>query len=294
MGYSEGSNATKGSSGNVRGEIGLNPIYADKTEYVPIEEVGMFRKKKNKKNIIQREKMIEHNDQLQFFLEEQKLAAEERWKYAEHTWNVFKFYITLLTGAVGVIIALTSVLSSKGNLYIPYIPISIASVLIFIIGLIVFSHLLRLGKEEYKVEIRLKKARDKICKLISIENHLNDLIDFHSELGANQHMIDNWRDIYSKDEQNNSRIQGVSVKGTLIIINSVVIGIGVSSLILSIVLYWTTILMNWDRIDFAFVGLLIIIFVLVCIVSIKGHSIAAIHIEKNINQINDEQRNQIF
>ena len=206
---------------------------------------------------------------------------------------MFKFYITLLTGAVGVIIALTSVLSSKDNLYIPYIPICIASVLIFIIGFIVFSHLLRLGKEEYKVEIRLKKARDKICELISIENHLNDLIDYHSELGANQHMIDNWRDIYSKDEQKNSRKQGVSVKGTLIIINSVVIGIGVSSLILSTGLSWTTILINLDSIVFAFGGLLIIIGGLIGCVSIWVHTEAAIRIEKIINQINDEKQIEI-
>ena len=50
-----------------------------------------------------------HEKQLQFFLAEHKIAAEDSWKYNEFIWNVFKFYITLLTGASGLALALRSV-----------------------------------------------------------------------------------------------------------------------------------------------------------------------------------------
>jgi len=46
------------------------------------------------------------NEQLQFLLEEQKIAVEIYWKYSEYILFKFKFFPTLIAGVGGVLLAL--------------------------------------------------------------------------------------------------------------------------------------------------------------------------------------------
>ncbi len=160
-------------------------------------------------------------EQLQFFLEEQKIAVEEKWRFSEYTWNMFKYYITLLTGVVGVL-ALIYSRSTKPCINYPINPISIASALIFIIGFFVLIHLTRVEKEGHKVVRRLFKAREEISILTLLEEYFKKLEMNNIELGKKEPLK------YTIKGEIKYLLTGGGVKTHLIIINSIVFAIGLS------------------------------------------------------------------
>jgi len=205
---------------------------------------------------------------LQYFLEEIKIAAEERWSFNDYTWNVFKFYITLLTGAIGVI-ALIYANQIANNKFYPIIPIiPIFSLIIFFIGLIVYLHILRLGKDQTKVVIRLEDAREEINDIIDIKDYLNSVKKYDDELSVPNIFIKKEGNIYSFKNIWKSVIRGGGIKVSLVLINSIVSIIGCISLIF---LYDVPC-------KLIFIILIILIFLIVGVFSIYFHIRLAIYI----------------
>ena len=173
-----------------------------------------------------------HDEQLQFFFHEQKIAVEEKWRISEYTWNMFKYYIILLTGVVGVL-ALIYIRLTKHCINYPINPIFIASVLIFIIGIFVLLHLMRVEKEGHKVVRRLFKAREEIKILTVLEEYFKKLETKNIGLGKKgplKYAIKKKPLKYAIKKLIKCLLTGGGVKTHLIIINSIVFAIGLSNL----------------------------------------------------------------
>lgn len=116
----------------------------------------------------------------QFFLDEQQIAVDERWKYVERIWEAFKFYISILTGGVGFLIAILSLGSSALD---PVQVILVASSLVFVIGLLVYAQIISLGRDLYRANRRLALVRDQIGEAAQVENYLSRLQKGGLDLG---------------------------------------------------------------------------------------------------------------
>lgn len=153
-------------------------------------------------------------EKLEFLFSDHQFAAEERWKFAEHTWEVFKYYITLLTGAGGFILALITLSIDWRTLIWS---ISISATIIFVIGLTVFMQLIRLDIQLKSVERRLHIARQEIAKITALEYYIDELVEAKSDMGISYTELG-----YSLRHQIRRAIIGMGLKTQLILINSAI------------------------------------------------------------------------
>lgn len=147
----------------------------------------------------------------EFLMAEHQLAAEERWKFAELNWEVFKYYVTLLTGTGGLILALVSL---KINLSDLLLVICISSGMIYIIGLLVFMRMIVLDIELKKTRTRLNISRTLIGEFTSLEDYVNDLKK------AKVDLVGSLDKEYSISGQVKQAISSMGLKTQVVVINS--------------------------------------------------------------------------
>ena len=147
----------------------------------------------------------------EFLMAEHQLAAEERWKFAELTWEVFKFYVTMLTGIGGLILALISLKINFSDLLLV---ICISSGMIYLIGLLVFVRMIVLDIELKKTRTRLNISRKLIGEITSLEDYLNDLKKAEVDLVGS--LIRG----YSISGQVKQAISSMGLKTQVVVINS--------------------------------------------------------------------------
>lgn len=122
---------------------------------------------------------IEEN-QLEFYLVEQQISVDERWKYVEKIWEAFKFYITILSSGAGLIIAVFSLGSLQVN---PGELIFATTCVVFTIGALVYAQIISLGRDLYRANRRLTLARDELGKLTRTATYIKNLRSAGMDLG---------------------------------------------------------------------------------------------------------------
>jgi len=160
--------------------------------------------------------MKENSEELsvQFLLSEYEQSVQERWKYREHSWEVFRFYISLLTAIGGLLLALLT-FGSNTNQFFSIV--SVASIVMFIIGITVLLQLLALHIGARSVGNRLVLSRKRMAQLASMEGYLNILDDDFEGLGFSAEVND-----YSLRGQFKRSYQSAGLKTQLVLINSLV------------------------------------------------------------------------
>jgi len=141
---------------------------------------------------------------------EHEFAANERWKFAEITWEVFKFYITLLTGTVGFVLALISLKMDSSNLLLVT---SISSGIVFTIGILVFMRMIVIDLDLKRARTRLRIARTLIGMITSLDDYLTDLNQAEVDLASSQDVG------YSMSGQLKRATAGIGLKIQVVVIN---------------------------------------------------------------------------
>jgi hypothetical protein len=150
----------------------------------------------------------------QFLLTEHDTAVKEIWKDLEHSWEVFKFYITLITGSVGFILALLSLSLDK---YLQTMIILIASSIVFIIGLTVHMQLVGTDMQYRSVKKRLILIRKRISNTLALKSYFETLKDANVDLVGPADYPG-----YSLQEQIRRAIKVAGIKTQLVLLNSLV------------------------------------------------------------------------
>lgn len=156
---------------------------------------------------------------IQFLLAEHRIAAEEIWKLSNSTWNVFRFYITLLTAAGGFVLALASLNTSWDTLSRI---IAVAAVLVFVIGITVYIQLLRIDNDSRRALRRIELVREQIIHSTLLRDYHTTLKEADADLGFPYEILG-----YSSLELVKRAIRGGGLKTQLVLINSSVGMIGV-------------------------------------------------------------------
>lgn len=147
----------------------------------------------------------------QFLMEEHNFAAEERWKYAASTWEAFKFYVTLVTGAGAFILA---VLSIGLNPSVLSAVVSVSTGIVFVIGILVFLRMIVLDLDLEVTRRRLRTARKTISQIASLEGYFTEL----QEIGAGLALTPSSG--YSFKAQVKRAMIGAGLKTQIVIMNS--------------------------------------------------------------------------
>jgi hypothetical protein len=146
-----------------------------------------------------------------FLMEENSFAAEERWKYTELNWEAFRFYMTLVTGSVAFILALSS---AKLDLSSFSAVVSISSGIIFIIGILVYLRMIVLSADAAVVRKRLRIIRKLIFAIAPLKGYFNSLHEANADMAFTQGLD------YSFRGQFRRAIIGVGLKTQIVVINS--------------------------------------------------------------------------
>jgi hypothetical protein len=159
------------------------------------------------------EKIRQDQHRFEFFLAEQQIAVDERWKYVERIWEAFKFYVTILTGGVGFLIAILSIGSSVPD---PVQVILVACGLVFIVGLLVYAQIISLGGDLYRANRRLALVRDQIGDAAQVENYLSRLRRGGLDLGdEKKKRLSLWQHI-------RNGVRTIGLQTQIVILNSIV------------------------------------------------------------------------
>jgi len=151
---------------------------------------------------------------IQFLMSEHETAVAEIWKDLEHSWEVFKFYITLITGSAGFVLAL---LSLNLNNYSQTLTVLVSSTIIFIIGLTVHMQLVGTDIKYRRVKNRLVLIRNKISNTLKLKSYFEMLKEANAELVNSPTYLG-----YSLREQTLRALRVAGIKTQLVLLNSLV------------------------------------------------------------------------
>ena len=159
----------------------------------------------------------DHNvdvNRIQFLISEHEFAAEERWKYSEHSWDIYKFYMTLLSAGGGFVLAIlsTSVDGSTMRLVV-----TATASLVFIVGVTVFGQLIGHDLRHRSVNRRLDLVRLEIADATALHGYIEKLNETEANFGSMSHRLS-----YSLKDQFLRALNNSGIKTQLVIINSIV------------------------------------------------------------------------
>ena len=158
-------------------------------------------------------KQNSHEDSFAFLSEEHRTASENTWHYARYTWDVFRFYITLVTASGALIVALFT----PGR-ELTFLPLSISLIcgVLFLIGMPVFVQLIHLDLQLRRTVRRLDHVRD-------ILSSRSDLRDYLSYLRSASMDVTTRQDLgYSLSDQLTRAVRGGGLKTQTVLINSMI------------------------------------------------------------------------
>lgn len=183
---------------------------------------------------------------IQFILAEHGVAVSERWNYVEKIWGAFRNYVALVSGSVGIILALIPFIT---DLYTLIRVACLAAIAVFIFGLFAFIQLLSLQRDLDNANKRLVLVRKQIRNFSSLSAYFNDLESGNIDLGF---MKSGKRSIF---ELIKIGVKTAGLQTQIVILNCIIGTLGFLS-----VLYLMQVLQG---IEIVFYGVLIFCFLLV-------------------------------
>ena len=153
-----------------------------------------------------------------FLLSEYKLYADNLWSTFDKVWEIYRFYITIISGLGGILLGLLSLGTTWQVLYpLP----SIFGLTAFILGISLFIQLINADIAFKKMYKRMMLARQQIATLTSLDDYFSDVSKAKAEWMY-------WDSSYSIGSLLKRAVRGAGIKTQIIIVNSIV---GISSVI---------------------------------------------------------------
>ena len=150
--------------------------------------------------------------QMQFLLAEYESTINQRWKVHERHTEVFKFYITIISGFGGLFLTLLTLGRpwSEINTFVP-----IGCLMIFLLGIILLIQLVGIEKSRGRLNKRLGIVQKKISEIASLEDYFSELESRHAEYMVAMPRY-TWRGLFLRAKRH------AASKTQLIIINSLI------------------------------------------------------------------------
>lgn len=159
----------------------------------------------------------------QFLQAEHNIAVSERWQYVDRIWDVYKHYITLITGVSGIVLALIPFTTNYSNLLQI---ISLAACFLFLIGTYKYIQILSLGRDLRRANERLAIVRRTIQKITTLDEYFQKLQSTNATLGYIQQRK------YSIFQLVRIGIKTAGLQTQAVVLNSIIGGIAIATTLL--------------------------------------------------------------
>ncbi len=152
-----------------------------------------------------------------FLMQEYQMSFENLWKSWDRVWDIYRFYITLISGLSALLLGLLTVGVAWDSLY--PVPAMLALV-VFILGTALFVQLVNIDIAFKKTHTRMQSIRRELARIIPLDTYLADVSQAKAEWVY-------WEQSYSLAGLVKRGFRGAGVKTQVILINSAIAAAGI-------------------------------------------------------------------